>query len=224
MVVRAASSPQNGSGSFRSDHRHGHRQGSVDAGRLQRGSIPGYAGFVPGRKADDVLDGFQQARPRHGKSPMGHGGLDVQAGSMERGSLNCTVGVQGDSGPACKTASLFHNPRGQEPRAGGSIPGYSGFVPGRIAENTFGKRFAMDNIHATQVRHGNCQGKELTTNWLLHAENDRKQKAPGAASVREVWSVSEPWRSSRRGVSRLVAEPGGWTVYEPRATNEFLRY
>lgn len=156
------------------------------------------------------------------RSPGGNS--DILAGSIQRGMMNCTVGAAGEIGPFCKATTLRHNPRGHEPRGGASVPGYSGVIPGKYAGNVFGKRFAMDNIHATQVRHDNHKGLEETTNWILHAENDKKQTAHGSGVVKESWGMTAPWSSTRQGITRLVSEPSGWKVYEPRATHEFLRY
>jgi hypothetical protein len=68
---------------------------------------------------------------------------------------------------------------------------------------------------------------EWKTNWLMHAVNDKRQTTHGSGHVGDDWAtktISEPWRHTRMGMSRLKSEPGGWKLYEPRATTEFLRY
>jgi len=213
----------------------GSRRHASTHGRFQLGSIPGYTGFVPGRAAEGVHattfresnHGAREAVGKRGYRPItSGGGRDIHEGSFERGSMSCTVGASGDTGPAMvTTGSLFHNPRGHEPRAGAAVPGYAGVIPGKYAGNVFGKRYAMDNVQATQIRHSNYKGEEYTTNWILHAEGDKKHKAHGSGVVGENWLINDAWRSSRRGVTRLAkSSHGDWQLHEPRATHEFLKY
>jgi len=146
---------------------------------------------------------------------------------MDRGAMHTTVGCM-DAGryPEYKATSLFHNPQGLDPRAGAAIPGYAGFIPGKYVGNVIGKREAMANVAATQERLGYTEGKEWKTNWILHAEDNRKKHTYGAGKIGESWTISEPWTSSRKGVGRLAASTqlDGWKLYEPRATHELLRY
>jgi len=191
--------------------------------RFLQGSIPGYAGFVPGRNAEDV----------HGSTFMEANDMAFEA-CGRRGRPPTSVGVSlatgaddndtNHPGRVLDTASLFHNPRGHQPRAGSAIPGYAGIIPGKYPGSVFGKRFAMDNVQATEVRHFNHRGEDMTTKWVCHAANDKRQMAHGAGAVGEHWQVTKPWRSGRQGVSRLVQEANGWRLHEPRATQEFIRY
>ena len=36
-----------------------------------------------------------------------------------------------------------------------AAPGYAGFIPSKVAGNCFGKRLALDNLHATEMRKAN---------------------------------------------------------------------
>lgn len=230
---------------------------SIECGHHQRGSIPGYTGFVPGRSAEDVFGacwrdtnyGARDACLKRGKTPLNaSAGSEILAGSIERGSLNCTGGaMDGAGGPGLTSKSLFDNPRGLDPRAGAGVPGYAGHIPGKYAGNVIGRRYAMDNIKATQVRRENYDGKgdgsfaqpcDGGTNWILRGETDRRQHAFGATKAShhggrmfdESWKMDEngsghgSFTSSRKGVNRLMrSESDGWRQYEPRATQEFLR-
>lgn len=130
--------------------------------------------------------------------------------------MNTTTGAFGDSGPLCKTSSTFHNPKGHHARAGSSIPGYAGFIPGKVAGNIFAKRFAMDNIHATQdLRRG---GDEVTQNWMLASESDKRRTAHGAGVVGQHWKGT--LKKAPTGDSAAVS----WERHEPKATHEWLRY
>lgn len=52
---------------------------------------------------------------------------------------------------------MYHNPRGHGIRAGAAVPGYTGFIPGKVANNCFAKRYALENLHATETRKLNEQ-------------------------------------------------------------------
>eukprot|EP00929_Paragymnodinium_shiwhaense_P067279 TRINITY_DN33878_c0_g1_i1.p1 TRINITY_DN33878_c0_g1~~TRINITY_DN33878_c0_g1_i1.p1 ORF type:complete len:221 (-),score=23.26 TRINITY_DN33878_c0_g1_i1:142-804(-) len=208
---------------------------SRDMAWHQRRSLPGYTGFVPGRYAEDVHGvTYCEANKAAHKAVCNRSKSYTptltapKESSMDRGSMHCTVGCM-DSGrfPEYKSTSLFHNPRGLEPRAGAAIPGYAGHIPGKYVGNVIGKRESMANIAATQERLGYTEGKEFNTNWITHAEGHRKQHTYGSGTNKERWTMTEPWTSSRRGITRLAASTqmeGGWKLYEPRATHELLRY
>merc|ERR1719183_3372753 len=111
---------------------------------------------------------------------------------------------------------MFLNPRGHEPRAGASIPGYAGVIPGKYAGNVFAKRFATANIHGTQVRHDNHNGLEWSTNWIIHSVNDKNSCAHGAGHLGEDWASKtlsgtaehgNKFNHTRLGVTRRTTEP-----------------
>jgi len=82
------------------------------AGRLAMSGLPGYTGYIPGKVAENV-----------------HG---------------CTFQCDNEraTGEVEKLRRGFGTPpvlRAPGPAAGTEIPGYMGFVPGRIAENTLGQ-------------------------------------------------------------------------------------
>ncbi|CAE8606524.1 unnamed protein product, partial [Polarella glacialis] len=115
------------------------------------------------------------------------------------------------------TVSTFQNPQGFGVRAGAAIPGYVGFIPGKVAGNCFGKRFAVDNLHGTETRQLN--GAEQSTNWIVASETNRRRLAEGSYSLNENFQFprSHPVRDAS-------AKRGDWKLWEPRATHEWLRY
>lgn len=178
------------------------------------------------------LQGYYPEHPKHGNTHcstssdfavgrVDGGSFNTSICSADQGGRHASVSISGPAAPPmCRTVSTFHNSNGHGPRAGAAVPGYAGHVPGKYSGNVFAKRFAMSNVHATQVRQSNHEtGAEWDTNWILHSENCKRQSAHGATSA------GHRWQFSREPHDRTAPQgPGGWRLYEPAATHEWVRY
>jgi len=134
-------------------------------------------------------------------------------GDVDLGCSRARLGAAGTarSAPDCQVTSVFGNSKGLSSRAGALIPGYAGFIPGKVAGNVFAKSFAQDNLQATQVRHGNYQKYEDGANWLLHSTVDRDLKSHGAFAISAASeAVATPNRTSSRD-----GGGGGWQLWRP---------
>eukprot|EP00933_Yihiella_yeosuensis_P021109 TRINITY_DN16796_c0_g3_i1.p1 TRINITY_DN16796_c0_g3~~TRINITY_DN16796_c0_g3_i1.p1 ORF type:complete len:253 (-),score=28.95 TRINITY_DN16796_c0_g3_i1:274-972(-) len=191
--------------------------------------IPGYTGHIPGKNPEEVfavtfneaLHASKGACNRRGRSVGPTVPTIRTPGSIDGGHLNCTTGAmwRHTCEPVAQAASTFHNPRGHHFRAGASIPGYVGFIPGKVAGNCFGKRYAIDNLHGTETRQINDKGAEWNTNWLVACETNKKRLSHGAHTV------GEEFKFSKAHPNRQVSEAShAWRIWEPKATHEWLRY
>lgn len=197
--------------------------------RFQQGSIPGYSGYMPGRTSEDVhgatfaeanalASEARAARARRGQRPKSGAGATVDLTvTIDGGCLNSTNGSLGGSVPQCKVASVFHNPRGHGPRAGAAVPGYAGFIPGKVAGSVFARRGAEANLQATQVRIS--EGATWSTNWIVASEADRQRTAPGATLAKGC----SPMRSTTSRAPEAAAA-GEWRLWQPKAAHEWLGY
>lgn len=160
--------------------------------------------------------------PEFMRGRVDRGSLNASIASVDQGGFHASINISGAAPPPqCGVVSTFHNPKGHGPRSGAAVPGYAGFVPGKYAGNVFAKRCAMSNVQATQglkASHGHPE-VELSTNWILASESDRKQHAHGAT-----W-VGEQWRHSATPSARSASSGSrGFRLHEPAATHEWLRY
>eukprot|EP00411_Alexandrium_monilatum_P063483 CAMPEP_0175527354 /NCGR_PEP_ID=MMETSP0096-20121207/20084_1 /TAXON_ID=311494 /ORGANISM="Alexandrium monilatum, Strain CCMP3105" /LENGTH=227 /DNA_ID=CAMNT_0016830005 /DNA_START=47 /DNA_END=733 /DNA_ORIENTATION=- len=209
------------------------------AGRKPARSIPGYAGFVPGCNAegvhgtthrhstlraaravslrgrsaarcDSLLDG-RTWRCGPPSTVVCEPSLDASA---DIGCSRSRVGAAGAarSAPENQVGSVFRNSRGLGARAGASIPGYAGFIPGSAAGGVFAKTFAQDSLQATQVRHGNYRKVEEGMNWILNASVDRDATCFGAVATRKGSEANVPSTPSSRST---IADGGDWHVWQP---------
>eukprot|EP00931_Biecheleriopsis_adriatica_P003445 TRINITY_DN10512_c0_g1_i2.p1 TRINITY_DN10512_c0_g1~~TRINITY_DN10512_c0_g1_i2.p1 ORF type:complete len:232 (+),score=18.20 TRINITY_DN10512_c0_g1_i2:89-784(+) len=211
----------------------GHETRRRAASQVMRSSkpIPGYTGHLRGHAAENVFASTfgealvvgETARNRRDAGCLPGDDLltntELRSRHVDGGSLNTTMGSKLGHEPMAKAVSTFHNPRGHGLRAGAAIPGYAGFIPGKVAGNCFGKRVAMDNLHATDTRRINDEGAEWRTNWITACETNRKRLAHGAHAVGEHFQF--PRDHPKRDAS---APPKGWKLWEPKATHEWLRY
>eukprot|EP00441_Pelagodinium_beii_P042827 CAMPEP_0197634086 /NCGR_PEP_ID=MMETSP1338-20131121/10290_1 /TAXON_ID=43686 ORGANISM="Pelagodinium beii, Strain RCC1491" /NCGR_SAMPLE_ID=MMETSP1338 /ASSEMBLY_ACC=CAM_ASM_000754 /LENGTH=231 /DNA_ID=CAMNT_0043205885 /DNA_START=48 /DNA_END=741 /DNA_ORIENTATION=- len=133
--------------------------------------IPGYTGHLRGHSAENVFAATfgeaivvaHEAKDRRSDTLPGDPVLThthPRTRNFDNGSLNTTMGSKLSHEPISKAVSTFHNPRGHNFRAGASIPGYAGYIPGKVPGNCFGKRVAMDNLHATETRRINDEGAD----------------------------------------------------------------
>lgn len=178
---------------------------SSSTGQLERGSIPGYTGHVPGRWTENISGTTHAEASRLAETACSKRmvprssadsergrqwrGFDMLAQTIDMGSMNTGVGTSNHDGlsqsyddhgpPVHKTTSMFHNPRGHTKfRAGAAIPGYVGHIPGKYAGNVFASTFAQANLAASGVRRR--EGAEANTNWILACEFDKEAKHYGA--------------------------------------------
>jgi len=178
---------------------------SASMGQMERASIPGYTGHVPGRYAENVAGATHAEAARlsdtacskrmvprsSADSERGRQwrGFDVLARTVDMGSLSAGIGTSNmdgltqmseDHGPGSKSTSMFFNPHGHTKfRSGASIPGYVGHIPGKYAGNVFSSTYAQATLAASGVRRR--EGAENQTNWLLASEFDKAAKNHGAA-------------------------------------------
>jgi len=179
---------------------------SASTGQMERASIPGYTGHVPGRGAENVAGATHAQAARLSDTACSKRGVarssadsdrtrqwrgfDVLSRTVDMGSFSAGIGTSNldgltqlsdEHGPSCKSSSMFFNPRGHTKfRSGASIPGYAGNIPGKYAGNVFGSTCAQTNLAASAVRRR--EGAENNTNWLLASEFDKAAKAHGAAA------------------------------------------
>lgn len=192
--------------------------------------IPGYTGHLRGHTAENVhaatfheaLVVGNHARESRGKVRPGDDILtntDARSRYIEQGSLNTTMGSKLGHEPIAKTSSMFYNPRGHDLRSGAAIPGYAGFIPGKVAGNCFGKRYAIDNLHGTETRRINNEGAEWRTNWITASHTNKKRLSHGGGVV------GEHFQFSKGHPDRDVPMPKTmFKTWEPKATHEWLRY
>lgn len=187
--------------------------------------IPGYTGHLQAHKVENVFGATfgeamvvaQAARSRRGADEDYTAHSASRMHTFDGGSLNTTKGHKlGKDEPYAKTASVHHNPRGHDIRAGAAVPGYGGFIPSKVAGNCFGKRMALDNLHATEMRRANDEGAEWRTNWITACETNRKRLAHGA------FAVNDHFQFTRDDPKRNVSHP--WKVWEPKAPHQWIRY
>lgn len=130
--------------------------------------IPGYGGYIP-CKADDFGRTFRAANEQAatkledlGSRPQSPGGRQQAPHFVAQRAL-----------PPQAPATL-------ESRAGGTgtgaIPGYRGFIPGKVSENVIGKTYWATNERAASEFHGTQTGQ--------HRHAWRRFSGPGVASRR----------------------------------------
>merc|ERR550514_134130 len=98
-----------------------------EVGRFAVTGIPGYTGYVPGKYPENVLGATHQR------------GNELSLLACDRRSFPEEVGAK-------------YNPGGLRTRDGYNVPGYTGFVPGKYADNVFGHVFARINATSTVVK------------------------------------------------------------------------
>ncbi|CAJ1398288.1 unnamed protein product [Effrenium voratum] len=112
-----------------------------------------------------------------------------------------------------RRATRSEDPLLQEEAA---VPGYGGFIPSKVAGNCFGKRMALDNLHATEMRKLNDEGAESRTNWIVACETNRKRLAHGA------FAVKENFQFTREAPNR--DRDSAWQLWEPKTAHQWMRY
>lgn len=189
--------------------------------------IPGYTGHLRGATAENVhastfheaLVVAHAARDRRGKVRPADDILTntkPRSRYIEQGAFNATMGSKLAHEPLAKTSSVFYNPRGHDLRSGAAVPGYCGFIPGKVAGNCFGKRYAMENLHATETRRINDEGAEWRTNWITASHTNKKRLAHGAGLV------GEHFQFTKAHPDRDVSVPKtGFKTWEPRTSHEW---
>jgi len=201
---------------------HGRASALAVEAVLRRSSRPAHlTGYYPPHPPQGPT--HAGASPEFLRGRVDGGSLNTSLASVDQGGLHVSVGISGAAAPPpeCRVVSTFHNPRGHGPRSGAAVPGYAGFIPGKYAGNVFAKRYATSNVQATQGRRQASHGAEpeMTRNWIVASETDRRQNAHGATSI------GEQWRFSTAPAARAASGgPLGWRLHEPASTHEWLRY
>lgn len=178
---------------------------SASTGQLERGSIPGYTGHIPGRAAENIAGAThaecsrlsetacsRRMVPRSGadsERTRQWRGFDMLAQTIDMGSMSAGIGTSNldgltqlsdDHHPPARATSMFYNPRGHTKfRSGAAVPGYAGHIPGKYAGNVFATTYAQSNMAASGVRRR--EGAENGTNWILACEFDKNAKDYGSA-------------------------------------------
>jgi len=188
----------------------------------------GYTGFVPSKQCENIHGQTYQemkstARRLAKERSSGEQLRRVASGlvpkspaqrSASEPTLSSTVGFESSS------PSIFQNPQGTTTmRAGAAIPGYAGFIPGRVAGGVHGKRTVEANLQATQVRLGRYGGAPADSNWQVASEADRRETTMGAGLTGESWRS----RTVSLSASQSLPSGGGWAPYQPMSTHEWLR-
>lgn len=234
-VARHPSAPgrfQHGSIPGYTGHVQGRASEDVHGATHSRASMLAGEAVMHRSSRTDHLKGYYPPHPPRGSTHIGsspdfmrgridRGSLNASIASVDQGGFHASVGISGAAAPPeCRAASTFHNPKGHGPRSGAAVPGYAGFIPGKYVGNVFAKRCAMSNIQATQLRQANYRTEaEVTQNWIVASEADKRQNAHGAT-----W-VAEQWRHSTAPAARAVSSGSrSWRLHEPAATHEWLRY
>lgn len=188
----------------------------------------GYTGFVPAKQCENIHGKtFQDVTSTASRCIKERANRDeprkvseclVPKSPAHRScsapTLSPTTGFESSS------PSVFRNPRGTEVlRAGGAIPGYAGFIPGKAAGGVFGKRVPEANMQAMQVRQGRYGGAPSNSNWIVHGENDRRETIYGSSLT------GDSWRSKTMSTttSQLLPSGGGWRPYEPLRPHQWLK-
>lgn len=188
----------------------------------------GYTGFVPSKQCENLhgqtyqemkstarrlakerTSGEQLRRVANGLVPKS----PAQRSASEP-TLSGTVGFESSS------PSIFRNPVGTSSvRAGAAVPGYAGFIPGKVAGGVHGKRTVEANLQATQVRLGRYGGAPHDSNWQVASEHDRRETTMGAGLTGDSWRS----RTVSLSASQSLPSGGGWSPYQPMSTHEWLR-
>jgi len=107
------------------------------------GAVPGYMGYIPGKLPESDVFGKTYADTskhvlKHGRPPAGRG--DRNIGYKAPPPKNADVAAAREKVPGAAHAMV-------------SIPGYTGFVPAKMAENVHGSGYSPANYKAAKEFH-----------------------------------------------------------------------
>lgn len=143
-----------------------HAQPSPRAKPFPGGSVPGYMGYIPGKVPEADVFGKTYADTskhilKHGRPPAGQG--DRNIGYRAPPPKNADVAAAREKVPGVAHAMV-------------SIPGYTGFVPAKMAENVYGAGHSPANNKAAEEFH------KVTYRGEGHKPTWRRTSAPGVES------------------------------------------
>lgn len=101
-------------------------------GYMPTNNIPGYTGYIPGKYSENVLG-----------TSVGRSNALSFVACARRGEPELAT---------CNDFARRSNVYGLEPRRGASMPGYAGYIPGKMSEGVLGHTFADANVIATRAR------------------------------------------------------------------------
>lgn len=98
-----------------------------EVGRFAVTGVPGYAGYIPGKYPENVLGATHQRT-----NELSIAACDARAFPEETGAK--------------------YNPGGLRTRDGYNVPGYTGFIPGKYADNVHAQVFGRVNQIAKVIK------------------------------------------------------------------------
>lgn len=127
-------------------------------GNFAATGIPGYTGFIPGKNAENVCAStFQRSNE-----------LALHACDMR-------------ATPQYEMPPQSYNPHGVSAhRRGYDMPGYTGFVPGKYADNVFGNIFTRSNAISAMIKGVQFEQKR---NWIENLHSQAPPMANGTGVV-----------------------------------------
>jgi len=99
-------------------------------------ALPGYTGWIPGKAAENVV-----------------------GATYHRANELACVAAEGRAHPPL-IGGRRTNPWGMGDRAGAMVVGYTGFVPGKAADNVFGHTYAKENEISQLIKHQQAADKQ----------------------------------------------------------------
>mmetsp|Transcript_17692 Transcript_17692/g.41099 ORF Transcript_17692/g.41099 Transcript_17692/m.41099 type:complete len:233 (+) Transcript_17692:80-778(+) len=217
-------------------------------GTLRRG-IPGFTGFVPARKSEDVFGvTIAEANARARQHRAAGGASSPQTGDSARrrfyssaaergfdgtadgGSINSVGGMMGGdmvAGPRATCSSTFSNPFGTtKRRAGGSIPGYGGHIPGKSNGSVIGTSFARASVAAAEASRlrdpPHWPPVQMSTMkhppWQEGAERDARQHGAKPAA----FTPGPQGTFVKRG--HATTDHSTWRLWEPKDAMDKVSY
>lgn len=97
--------------------------------------LPGYTGYIPAKASENVI-----------------------GATYQRANEMACVAAEARSNPPLIGGRRV-NPWGVGDRAGALLPGYTGFIPGKSADNVFGHTFAKENEISQLHKHAQAADK-----------------------------------------------------------------
>jgi len=111
-----------------------------DVGNYTITALPGYTGYIPAKQAENVI-----------------------GATYHRANELACVAAESRSNPPWIGGRRI-NPWGLGDRGGALIPGYTGYIPGKAADNVFGYTYAKENELSQLIKHQQARDKQQRVN------------------------------------------------------------
>lgn len=133
--VRSGVSSRTASGRTFHNLQQGNPEYFPDVGHFSITALPGYTGYIPAKAPENVVGAtYQRAN-----------------------ELACVAAESRSNLPLIGGRRV--NPWGMGDRVGALIPGYTGFIPGKQADNVFAHTYARENELAQLIKHRQAADK-----------------------------------------------------------------